>query len=100
MKHTPTPIILVCETCGLIPLMDDEGGCHIVAGHGQHDENGECAECPIPVQCGPITYYIQKSSHDELLEALKKSHACATVRDDGSCDGCFVSEAIQKAEGK
>ncbi len=33
-------------------------------------------------------------------EALKKSHACATVRDDGSCDGCYVSEALSNATGK
>lgn len=38
-----------------------------------------------------------KSSHEGLVEALKRSHACATVRDDGTCDGCFVSEALKKA---
>jgi len=27
-------------------------------------------------------------------EALARSHACATLRDDGTCDGCFVSEAL------
>ena len=30
----------------------------------------------------------------ELAKALKRSHACATLRDDGICDGCFVSEAL------
>lgn len=36
----------------------------------------------------------------ELLEALKRAHACATLADDGTCLGCFVSHAIAKAEGK
>lgn len=36
----------------------------------------------------------------ELLAALKKAHACATLQDDGTCLGCFVSEAIAKAEGR
>ena len=35
---------------------------------------------------------------DEARDALKRSHACATVKDDGSCEGCFVSEALQKIE--
>lgn len=35
----------------------------------------------------------------ELLEALEKAHACATLPDDGTCDGCFVSAAIAKARG-
>lgn len=29
-----------------------------------------------------------------LKEALYRAHACATRRDDGTCDGCFVSEAL------
>lgn len=29
-----------------------------------------------------------------LEAALEKAHACATVRDDGECEGCFVSEAL------
>lgn len=41
------------------------------------------------------------NSHEGLVEALKRSHACATVKDDGSCEGCFVSEALKKAaDGK
>jgi hypothetical protein len=35
----------------------------------------------------------------DLLDALKRAHACATVDNDGNCLGCFVSEAIAKAEG-
>lgn len=31
-----------------------------------------------------------------LIDALKKAHACATLRDDGTCDGCFLSEALEK----
>lgn len=29
-----------------------------------------------------------------LSEALRRAHACATLRDDGTCGGCFVSEAL------
>jgi hypothetical protein len=29
--------------------------------------------------------------------ALVKAHACATLRDDGTCDGCFVSAALSPA---
>jgi len=29
---------------------------------------------------------------------LHKSHMCATLRDDGTCEGCYVSEAIHKIE--
>lgn len=38
------------------------------------------------------------NSHEGLVEALKRSHACATVKDDGSCEGCFVSEALNAAQ--
>lgn len=38
------------------------------------------------------------NSHEGLVEALKKSHACATVKDDGSCEGCFVSKALKAAQ--
>jgi hypothetical protein len=27
-------------------------------------------------------------------KALRKAHGCATIREDGTCDGCFVSEAL------
>src|SRR5262245_10110989 len=36
-----------------------------------------------------------------LRAALVKAHACATLRDDGTCDGCFVSEVLLAApEGR
>ena len=40
------------------------------------------------------------NSHEGLVMALKRSHACATVKDDGSCEGCFVSEALKAADGE
>ena len=43
---------------------------------------------------------IAVNSHDGLVMALKRSHACATVKDDGSCEGCFVSEALKAADGE
>lgn len=36
--------------------------------------------------------------NQKLLIALKRAHSCATVQADGTCDGCFVSEAIKEAE--
>ena len=40
-------------------------------------------------------------SHSDLYDALKFAHAgCATLRADGTCDGCFVSAALLKAEGR
>lgn len=35
---------------------------------------------------------------DLLTGALAKAHLCPTIRNDGTCDGCFVSEALAKAE--
>lgn len=35
-----------------------------------------------------------------LLHVLKLAHACATVRDDGSCGGCFISDAVEAYERK
>lgn len=35
----------------------------------------------------------------EAREALQQAHACATVRSDGTCDGCFVSDALRGLEG-
>ena len=33
-----------------------------------------------------------------LRDALVRSHACATLRDDGTCTGCFVSEALREEQ--
>lgn len=35
-----------------------------------------------------------KERIDALERALRQAHACATMRDDGTCDGCFVSDAL------
>ena len=32
-----------------------------------------------------------------LVAALERAHACPTVRNDGTCDGCHVSEALALA---
>lgn len=32
----------------------------------------------------------------QLETALRLAHACATLRPDGTCDGCFVSEALSE----
>jgi hypothetical protein len=34
---------------------------------------------------------------EELAEVLRRAHACATLREDGTCEGCFVSEALRSA---
>lgn len=44
--------------------------------------------------CGEDIEYIPASALLMVREALKRAHACATLRDDGTCDGCFVSEAL------
>ena len=44
-----------------------------------------------------ILYTLAKSNVAGLLAALKRAHMCATWRDDGTCGGCFVSEAIAEA---
>ena len=33
----------------------------------------------------------------ELEQALGRAHACATVKEDGTCDGCVVSAALKPA---
>lgn len=33
-----------------------------------------------------------------LREALERAHACATLKDDGTCLGCFVSAALAVTE--
>lgn len=35
---------------------------------------------------------------DVLTQALRRAHACATLRADGTCDGCYVSDALQPVE--
>lgn len=34
----------------------------------------------------------------DMLEVLKETHCCATVREDGTCDGRQVADVIKKAE--
>jgi len=36
----------------------------------------------------------ERQARAALEQALVKAHSCATLRDDGTCDGCFVSEAL------
>lgn len=35
-----------------------------------------------------------------MYSVLELSHACATVRPDGACDGCPVSEVLAEARGE
>jgi hypothetical protein len=41
-------------------------------------------------------YDSMKAEIAELRVALHRVHNCATLRDDGTCDGCFVSAALAK----
>lgn len=86
----PTPIIWVCHSS------ECEGTWIESTGNDADDKICPSVDCDNK----NTTCYIPKTTVDELLEALKRSHGCATLRTDGTCDGCFVSEAIQKAEGK
>ena len=38
------------------------------------------------------------NAHEALVAALRQAHDCATLREDGTCDGCFVSAALKRAE--
>ncbi len=40
-----------------------------------------------------------QSDKSDLVKALKNAHCCATLRPDGTCAGCPISEAIAKAQG-
>lgn len=47
----------------------------------------------------PAKYYVdllqkEKDKVLKLKEVLKQAHACATLKEDGTCGGCFVSEAL------
>lgn len=39
-------------------------------------------------------YILVCAERDKIQKALRRAHSCATLRDDGTCDGCFVSEAL------
>lgn len=45
---------------------------------------------------------VQQLEADNRLyrEVLESSHTCATIRNDGTCDGCAVSEALSPAGRK
>lgn len=77
MSQTSTSnYFIYCHACKIqIDPKDDEGDFHIIPEHdgasGHDPETGECINCPVPAQCGPLSYYAQKSIHDELLEAAR-----------------------------
>lgn len=85
MKHTKTPWKISNDT----QIIDVKG--NIVAQTLISSEVPSFENAEFIVRAVNIHY--------KLLEALKKSHACATIQEDGSCGGCFVSEAIANAEG-
>jgi uncharacterized protein with PIN domain len=58
------------------------------------------SHCSDPENCGglywPDRMYRDLEAHNAVLKnALEKAHACATLRADGTCDGCFVSAALK-----
>jgi hypothetical protein len=48
----PEPEVWQCEECG--EAFDGPQFSHSRAGHA-FDCNGECRNCPIEIQCGPIS---------------------------------------------
>lgn len=108
-KHTPTPDFIWCAACKIkIEPQEDEGNFHVYPDHdgasGHHPETGECMNCPVPVQCGPLSYFVRKDSHDELLEAakvvLEKLNAISYIAKLNPDWLDNFKQAIQKAEEK
>ncbi len=70
------------------------------------DEQGFSHHCPKcnhhnPTMCvmaGQVKGWKERA--DLLAEALTRAHSCATLRSDGTCDGCFVSEALTKGDAR
>ena len=44
------------------------------------------------------SYSDSQKKIEGLRDALKMAHGCATLRVDGTCDGCFVSAALAETE--
>lgn len=77
----------ICVYCGAIEnyeSLEDKAGASGEAKRIAHIR--ECAQRP---EKKLIAYATQ------LREALQRAHACGTLREDGTCDGCFVSEALE-----
>jgi hypothetical protein len=58
------------------------------------------SHCSDPENCGglywPDRMYRDLEARNVVLKnALERAHACATLRADGTCDGCFVSAALK-----
>jgi hypothetical protein len=57
------------------------------------------SHCSDPENCGGLywpdrMYRDLEARNAVLTNALARAHACATLREDGTCDGCFVSAAL------
>ena len=49
----------------------------------------------VEVNGATATVAYELSEQNTMLRStLMGAHACATLRDDGTCDGCFVSDAL------
>lgn len=62
-----------------------------------HLQKGDCdkypnSQCHAYVEPDPVGQYVL---YHDVVVLLTKAHQCATLRDDGTCDGCFISEALE-----
>lgn len=93
-KHTPGPWRIEYSDSGNILVEFDY--------YDEHGNRHSGNVCLVDAMRGPrnVANAHLIAAAPELLEALKRAHACATLQSDGTCSGCFVSEAIAKAEGR
>jgi hypothetical protein len=82
-------------------------GLSVVAGQlgkkltAERDGLRTCKECGLlePERlCRQCHNAACESEADGLRAALERAHACATLLDDGTCAGCFVSAALGRPE--
>lgn len=100
-EHSPLPWT---RQCFLISSKHGDEVTHTGLGHLSSSRSGEAeanaafiVEAVNSFAAQQETISQQRETIEALAEALRAVHACPTVRDDGSCDGCAMSEALQKA---
>lgn len=99
MSYTPGPWIAEYsgpESKDGYAILTDKGWGHdlpwIASAHGTN------VSVKDPAEIAANAFLI--AAAPEMYEALLRAHSCATLRDDGTCDGCFVSEVLAKAVPK
>lgn len=76
------------------PLTPEEIETRHRDGHTTWLPNGPDRTCDVCVLLAAVA--TRDTTIRALGEALTLAHACGTLRDDGSCDGCPVSDALAR----